>query len=287
MKTSKTSTTAPGTTLILGGNGKTGSRVAQRLIARGLPVRLASRSTSPAFDWENPGTWAGALEGIESIYLTYFPDLAVPSAAEHVRQLTRLAVEHGVRKVVLLGGRGEPQVLPAEQAVRESGLQYTILECAFFFQNFSEGAMAPPPDSGELVFPGGSVAEPFIDADDIADVAVAALTDDAHLGKTYELTGPRLVTFAEVVAEISAATGRELRYVPVSSEAYAEVLAPYLPAETVAFFIELFAFLLDGHNAHVTDGVQRVLGRPARDLRDYVRAAVHAGAWQPAPPAGT
>src|SRR5688572_4500655 len=196
--------TSPGITLILGGNGKTGSRVAQRLIARGLPVRLASRSTSPAFDWEDPGTWAAALQGVESIYLTYFPDLAVPGAAEHVRQLTQLAVEHGVRRIVLLGGRGEPQVAPAEQAVRDAGVTYTILQCAFFFQNFSEGAMAPPPDSTELMFPGGSVAEPFIDADDIADVAVAALTDDAHAGKTYELTGPRLVTFAEVVAEISA-----------------------------------------------------------------------------------
>jgi uncharacterized protein YbjT (DUF2867 family) len=262
--------------LILGGTGKTGRRVAERLSARGLPVRVASRSAEGRFDWNDESTWEPVLEGVSAVYVTYYPDLAIAGAAEHVRRFSGRAVDGGVRKIVLLAGRGEPQVLPAEQAVRDSGAAYTILECAFFDQNFSEGVMAP--QAGELLFPGGDVAEPFVDADDIADVAVAALTDDAHAGKTYDLTGPRLLTFADVAREISAASGQAMRYVPVSFEQYAELMAPHLPPEQVEFFIELFRELLDGHNAQLADGVERALGRKPRDFRDDALAAAEAWA---------
>jgi uncharacterized protein YbjT (DUF2867 family) len=267
------------TTLILGGAGKTGRRVAQRLTARGLPVRMASRSGDVRFDWHDERTWPGALVGADAAYLTYYPDLAAPGAAEHIGRFSRLAVERGVRKLVLLAGRGEPMVAPAEQAVRDSGASFTILEAAFFCQNFSEGVLVPV--DGEIVFPAGEIAEPFIDCDDIADVAVEALLDDAHAGKTLELTGPRLVTFGEAAAEIARASGRDVRYVPVSFERYAELLGAVMPADDVAFLIDLFRHILDGHNAHTTDGVARVLGRPARDVRSYAKAAAASGAWQP------
>ena len=265
------------TTLILGGSGKTGRRVAQRLRARGLPVRVASRTGDPAFDWSDERTWAAALRGVDAVYITYFPDLALPGAADHIGRLARQAVEGGTKKLVLLSGRGEPEVQPAEHAVRGSGAAWTILECAFFCQNFSEGGLAPV--DGTIVFPGGDSAEPFLDADDIADVAVAALTDDAHAGKTYELTGPQLVTYAQAASEIQAASGRPMRYAPISFEGYAELLAQSLPPEDVSFFIDLFRWLTDGHNAHVTDGVERALGRKPRSFGDYARAAAAAGAW--------
>jgi uncharacterized protein YbjT (DUF2867 family) len=264
-------------TLIVGGNGKTGRRVAERLRARGLPFRLASRSSAPAFDWNDESTWASSLTGTRAAYITYAPDLAVPWAAEHVRRFVQRAVGAGVEKLVLLSGRGEPQVHPAEEAVRQSGVTFTLIETAFFAQNFSEGVLAPA--DGEIVFPAGNVAEPFVDADDIADVAVAALTEETHAGKTYELTGPRLLTFDEAAREIAAASGRPMRYRPVSSEAYAAVLAPYMPAPEVSFLVELFAYLTDGHNAHLADGVQRALGRPPRDFRDFARTAASGGAW--------
>lgn len=266
-------------TLIVGGTGKTGRRVAQRLSARGVPVRIASRSATPPFDWERRETWRDALEGVASVYLTYHPDLAAPGAAENVRAFANLAVDRGVRRIVLLSGRGEPQVLPAEDAVRECGAAYTILRSAFFCQNFSEGAMLDGVLAGEVAFPAGDVAEPFIDADDIADVAVAALTDDSHARKTYDLTGPRLVTFAEAASEIAHATGRDVRYVPVSSEQYAEALAPHLPPQIVSFLTELFRELLDGHNAHLSPDVERILGRKPRDFRTYAREAAASGAW--------
>ena len=264
-------------TLIVGGAGKTGRRVAERLATKGLPFRLASRSAALPFDWNVETTWASALKDVGSAYITYYPDLAVPWAAEHVGRFARRAVDGGVETLVLLAGRGEPQVAAAEQAVRESGAAFTLIEAAFFCQNFSEGVLAPT--GGEIVFPAGGVAEPFVDADDIADVAVAVLTDDAHAGKTYELTGPRLLTFGEAALEIAAASGRHMRYRPVSFEEYAEALAPHMQAEEVAFLIDLFRHLLDGHNAHLTDGVERAIGRKPRDFRDYARAAAASGAW--------
>lgn len=254
--------------LIVGGTGKTGRRVAERLAARGSQVRLASR---PSFDWNDEATWPAMLEGVHAAYLTYAPDLAIPGAADAVARFARNAVSAGVEKLVLLGGRGEPQVLPAEAAVKETGAKYTILRCAFFMQNFSEGVLVPA--DGVVAFPAGTMVEPFIDCDDIADVATAALLSDAHAGKTYELTGPRLLDFAGVAREIAAASGRTHRYVPVSSEEYAKVLAPHMSPDEVAFFSELFGYLLDGHNAHVTNGVEEALGRPARDFRDYARKA--------------
>lgn len=264
------------TTVILGGGGKTGRRVGERLAALGLPFRMASRSTEVPFDWNDEATWEAALIGAKAMYVAYFPDLAVPGAAEHARELSRRAVDLGVKRIVLLAGRGEPQVRPAEQAIRESGASYTILECAFFCQNFDEGLVAPV--DGVITFPAGDVAEPFIDCDDIADVAVAALTDDRHDGKTYELTGPRPVTFAEAAATMATAAGRPLRYAPVSFEEYAELLDGHLPAAHIEFFIALFRDLMDGHNAHTTNGVELALGRKARDFQAYARDA--AGAWQ-------
>lgn len=269
-----------GTTLILGGTGKTGRRVAARLAARGLPVRIASRTGAPPFEWNDRSTWSGVLAGVQSIYLAYHPDLALPGAAATIRELARDAVAGGVKHIVLLSGRGEQGVLPSEQAVRECGATYTILRAAFFCQNFSEGMLAPPVLAGEVAFPAGNVAEPFIDIDDIADVAVAALVDDEHDNEIYELTGPRLLTFGQAVEEIAEATGRAIRYQPVSADAYAAALAPYVPAEHVTFLRDLFVEVLDGHNAHLADGVERALGRAPRDFRIFVRDALREGAFQ-------
>lgn len=261
------------TTAIVGGNGKTGRRVAERLMARGRPVRALSRSSDIPFDWDDPGTWAPALRGAGALYLTYHPDLAVPGAAERVQGVTNAAVEQGVERIVLLAGRGEPQVHPAEDAVRASGVAHTILECAFFAQNFDEGLLFPVNDV--VYFPAGQVREPFIDCDDIADVAVAALTDPdgRHDGQTYELTGPRCLTFGEAADAMARASGRPIRYEPVSFDAFGGMLAEQLPPAQVEFFIELFRFLMDGHNAHATDAVQRVLGRPATDFETYAQRA--------------
>jgi uncharacterized protein YbjT (DUF2867 family) len=267
-------------TLVLGGKGKTGRRVAERLDARRMPVRLGSRSGEPPFDWEKPETWAPALQGVSSVYVSYYPDLAVPGAVDVVGGFANLAVDKGVPRLVLLAGRGEVEAELAEQAVRDSGADLTVVRATWFMQNFSEDYMIEHILAGAIALPAGDTPEPFVDADDIADVAVAALTDDKHIGELYELTGPRLLTFADAAAEISSAIGRDIPYVPVSLEEHAAVAAEQgVPAEVIELLTYLFSEVLDGRNAHVTDGVQRALGREPRDFRDFAREAAATGVW--------
>jgi uncharacterized protein YbjT (DUF2867 family) len=266
--------------LVLGGTGKTGRRVTQRLRARGRPVRIGTPSSTPSFDWNDPATWPSALDGAGAVYLTYYPDLAVPGAVEAVRSFAELAVRTGVPRLALLSGRGEPEAERAEQAVADTGAELTILRSTWFMQNFSEDYMLEHVLGGELRLPAGQVPTPFVDADDIADAAVAALTDDRHIGRRYELTGPRSLTMAEAAAEIAQASGREVRYEPVSLEKHAaEAAAHGVPPEVVQLLTYLFREVMDGRNAAITDGVRRALGREPRDFGDYARAAATTGAW--------
>jgi uncharacterized protein YbjT (DUF2867 family) len=265
--------------LVLGGTGKTGRRVVERLKDRGIPTRIGSRSANPPFDWEARATWAPALQGAAAAYISYYPDLAVPGAPEAVRSFADVALEHGVRRLVLLSGRGEEEAQRAERAVQETGADVTVVRCAWFMQNFSEDYLLEPILGGEVVLPADGQLEPFVDADDIADVAVAALTDDRHIGEVYELTSPHLMTFASAVAEIAKVTGRDVRYVPISVEEYAASAAEHgVPAEFVGLLTYLFSDVL-GRNAYVTDGVQRALGREPTDFGDFVRGAAAGGAW--------
>jgi uncharacterized protein YbjT (DUF2867 family) len=267
-------------TLLVGGTGKTGRRVAERMTAHGMPIRVASQRSDPPFDWEDQSTWAPALDGVGSAYITYFPDISIPGAVEAVSSVTELALEQGARRLVLLSGRGEEEAQRAERVVQDSGADWTIVRCAWFMQNFSESFMLEPILAGEVVLPADDTKlEPFVDADDIADVVVAALTDPRHIGQLYELTSPRLSSFPEAIAEIAAATGREIRYVPVSIEKYEAVMAQEdVPVEFRSFLKYLFGEVL-GRMAYVTDGVQRALGREPRDFRDYVRDAAATGVW--------
>lgn len=270
-------------TLVVGGTGKTGRRVAIRLAARGLAVRIGSRSAEPPFDWEDEATWAPALRGARAAYVTYYPDLAAPGAVEAVRRFIDLALKQGVTRLVLLSGRGEEEAGHAEWVLQESGAEWTVLRSSWFAQNFSENYLLDPILAGEVVLPAADVPEPFVDADDIADVAAAALTEPGHAGKLYELTGPRLLTFREAVAEIAAATGREIRFTSVPVEEYAALLAAAgVPADVAGLLTYLFTEVLDGRNASLADGVQQALGRPPRDFRDYARKTAATGIWSPA-----
>src|SRR5919202_1235635 len=270
-------------TLVLGGTGKTGRRVVQRLAARAIPTRVGSRSGEPPFDWDDQATWAPALDGVGSVYVSHSLD-AVPGAAETVGSFADLAVKSGARRLVLLSGRGEAEAERVEQAVRDSGAELTILRSTWFAQNFSENYFVDGLLAGELALPAGDTPEPFVDADDIADVAVAALTDDRHIGQLYELSGPRLLTFAEAVTEIAEATGRQMHYVPVSIEDHAAAAAEHgVPDDVITLLTYLFTEVLDGRNAHLADGVQRALGREPRDFADYAREAAASGVWNASP----
>lgn len=266
--------------LILGGTGKTGRRLADRLTAQGLPVRIGSRSGTPPFDWENDATWEPALDGIGAVYISYYPDLAVPGAAEAVGAFSRLAVERGVNRLVLLSGRGETEAQRAEEMLKASGADWTILRCAWFSQNFSESFLLDSLLAGEVALPVGNVGEPFVDADDIADAAVTVLTRQGHVGQLYELTGPRLLSFADAVAEIGNAAGRDIRFVRISHAEFTAAVAGYnLPAEFAWLLNELFTEVLDGRNEALTDGVERVLGRAPKDFSAYASETAATGIW--------
>jgi uncharacterized protein YbjT (DUF2867 family) len=271
------------TTLVLCGTGKAGHRVVERLAARGLPVRVGSRSGDPPFDWEDRATWAPALQAVDAAFVSYHPDLVVPWAADAIRSFAQVAVERDVRRLVMLSRRGERRALLAEQAVRECGAEWTIVRASWFDQNFSEGYLLEPVLSGEVALPARQVGEPFVDADDVADVAAAALTEDRHAGRVYEVTGPRLLTFAEAVEELAEAAGREIRYARVTMERYAPLLAEHgVPVEFAWVLTHLFVEVLDGRTAYLADGVQRALGREPRDFADYARDAAATGVWRTA-----
>ena len=268
------------TILVLGGTGKTGRRVVDRLQARGEAVRVGSRTAEPSFDWEQPATWTPTLEGVRAVYVSYYPDVAVPGAREAIAAFTEHALAQGVRRLVLLSGRGEAEAQLAEQALQASDADWTIVRCSWFNQNFSESFFLDPVLAGEVALPAGGVPEPFVDADDIADVAVAALTEDGHAGQLYELTGPRLLTFEEATAEIAKALDREIAFVPVSPADHAAALtAEGVPDEFVELVVYLFTTVLDGRNAHLGDGVQRALGREPRDFYDYAWDTAQHGTW--------
>jgi len=266
--------------LIIGKNGKTGSRVNQRLQALGYATRPVSRSTRPAFDWENPATWRSAIEGTDTAYVTYQPDLAVPGAESTIKAFVRVAAEAGLKHIVLLSGRGEKGAERAEEILKASGLAWNIVRASWFCQNFSESFMLEGILAGELVLPAGDTVEPFIDADDIADVAVAALTEPRHRNKLFEVTGPCAMTFAQCTQEMSDALGQPLKFTTVPIDAYIEALQEQGVPEDLQWLLrELFTVVFDGRNSNVMPGVEEALGRPATDFKTWVQKTLESGVW--------
>lgn len=269
--------------LVLGGKGKTGSRVAERLIKLGKSVRLGSRSETPSFDWENAATWPEVLAGMDAAYITFQPDLAVPGAVDIIKHFTELAVEAGVKKMVLLSGRGEQEAQVCEQVVMQAGVDYTIVRASWFNQNFSESVFLEPVQLGHVALSRGGALEPFVDADDIADVVVASLTNDKHSNQIFELTGPRLLTFEQAIAEIAQATGRVIRFEPLTIEEHMRMLRQYQVPEDHIWLVQyLFTEVLDGRNSSVTNDIEQVLGRKAKDFSAYALDVAATGIWNPA-----
>lgn len=259
--------------LVLGSNGKTGRRVAARL--QSYNVRMGSRSAHIPFDWEDSNTWTPVLQSINAVYISFQPDLAVPGADHTIAAFSKMAVANGVQKLVLLSGRGEPEAERCEQAVIKSGADWTIIRASWFMQNFTESYMAAPIQAGFVALPVGEVGEPFIDADDIADIAVAALTEDRHSQQIYEVTGPALLTFRQAVVDIAKAMGKEIQYDAISMDEYATQLVLHgVPSEIISLLNYLFTEVLDGRNASITNDVERALGRKPTDFSTFIQKSI-------------
>lgn len=271
---------SPRKILIVGAQGKTGLRVNQRLLQAGIDTVGVSRSTVPSFDWAEPSGWAQALDGVDAAYLTYHPDLSIPEAEGHIRDFCTQAKAAGLRHVVLLSGRGEDGAARAEDVLRASGIAWNVVQASWFAQNFSENFMLDSILAGEFVVPAGTSLEPFIDIDDIADVAVAALLEPGLHNRTFEVTGPRLMSFADCLQDISSATGRTVLLREVSMEDYVRALeAQELPAYLIELLPALFADLFDGRNAYIAPGVTEALGRLPTDFKDYAIKTAATGVW--------
>lgn len=269
-----------GTTLVTGGTGKTGRRVVERLRARGVETRVASRTSCPAFDWHDSSTWGAVLEGVTSTYIAYAPDVAIPGATKLIREFVDAAMKQGVQHLVLLSGRGEEEAQASEQIVQSAGIDWTIVRAGWFMQNFSEGEFLQMVLDGAITLPARLIPEPFIDVNDIADVVVAAITEDGHVGEVYEVTGPRMLNFDEVAQEISTAAGRQVRSVRVPPDAFAHAIEESGAPQDIAWLLNyLFESVLDGRNAYVCDGVQRALGREPADFGDFARRVAARGVW--------
>lgn len=281
MKNETTEFTQDHPVLILGGTGKTGSRIVSKLRALGIPTRVGSRSATPSFDWDNESTWAPVLKSVKSVYINFSPDLAVPGATDSIRALVKEAAKQEVKHLVILSGRGEAEAQACERIVQESGIDWTVIRASWFNQNFSEGAFVDMVNQGVIALPAGQIAEPFVDIEDIADVAVAALTALGHTAKVYELTGPRLMTFSDIAHELSMATGREIVFHPLTHEEFVEGVKQSGAPDIVVWMMDyLFATVLDGRNSYLCNGVQEALGRQPKDFKDYASEVAASGQWR-------
>jgi len=268
--------------LVLGGTGKTGRRVAEKLTRLGKTIRIGSRSGNPSFDWEKPESWSDVLEGMDIVYITFQPDLAVPGALETIKEFTSKAVNSGVKKMVLLSGKGEKEAELCEQEVMNSKANWTIVRASWFNQNFSESFFLDPILAGHVALPRAEALVPYVDVDDIADVVVESLLDNKHNGHIYELTGPRQLTFEQVTEEIAKATGRDIMFSSISMDEYIKMLREYQVPEDFIWLINyLFTEVLTSKNSEITNDIEKVLGRKAKDFSEYVNQTAKDGVWSP------
>ena len=269
------------TILVLGGTGKTGRRVVERLTKFKLPNTIGSRNGNPAFDWENDSTWSDVLKDIDKVYITFQPDLAVPTAIESISKFVAIAKILGVKQLVLLSGRGENEAQVCENIVINSGLDWTIIRASWFMQNFSENFLLDSILSNEVILPTIRALEPFVDTDDIADVVVASLTDNKHSKKIYELAGPELLSFESATSQIAAALNRKISYQEISINDYVGVLKSYqLPDDFIWLIKYLFTEVLDGRNESLTNDLENILGRKATSFEEYISKTIKTGIWK-------
>ncbi|GAB5408323.1 MAG: NAD(P)H-binding protein [Balneolaceae bacterium] len=268
--------------LVIGGTGKTGRRVVEKLQTKGKNVRVASRSSSTVFDWDDPETFEPTLQGADNVYIVFYPDLAVPGALEAITKLTEAAKKSGVKKLVLLSGKGEAEAEKCEEIVANSGLDYTLVRASWFNQNFSESFFLEPVVNGVVATPMPDALIPFVDADDIAEVATEALINDDLNGQTVAVTGSEVLSMAEAVKIIAEATDRNIQYIPVRLDQYtSQMRSAGLPETYIWLFEYLFSVVLTNpSNQEVSDDLERVLGRKPKTFRQFAEEIAETGIWE-------
>ncbi len=271
------------TTLVLGGTGRTGSLVAHKLIQRGLNARTASRHDADVrFDWDDPATHARALQGVDRIYLVT-PVMRVKYAGL-VSGFLDLAAGTGVRHVTYLSTYGSDQAPPEVDIrtveldlARREAFTHSILRPAWVMQNFIDEHV--PVIEGVITVPTGGGAEAFVDATDIAAVAVETLVDpDVHAGAQYAPTGPQSLTVSEVADIIADVTGGPVTHNDIDADAWigGAIAAGLVPADYAVMLRWLTGTVISGNGSRPNDDVEKVTGRPPVTFQDFARRNAHA-----------
>ena len=271
--------------LVVGATGKTGGRVSAQLAAKGVSVRAASRTPAPdtanvtpiRFDWDDSGTYALALDGVDGVY--FVPPSFRTDYPPLVAAFLEAVTAAGVERIVYLSARGAVAgdhipMRAAEMSLEKAGLPATVLRPAWFAQNFTESFLYPlVRDQGVVAVPTGAGRTPFVDLEDVAAVAVAALLEDGHQDQLYDLSGPEPMTWSEAAETIGKVTGREIGFVDVPPADWeAAAIGMGVPADYAAHVSELFSVVRDGREDHVSPDVAQVLGREPRSFGDWAES---------------
>ncbi|MFI8873602.1 NmrA family NAD(P)-binding protein [Streptomyces sp. NPDC055243] len=274
--------------LITGGTGTTGSRVATALAAEGMSVRVGSRTPAPGtgqvrFDWNDPTTHGPALTGTDGVYLV--PPIGDAEPARPMVPFLERALDAGVRRFVLLSSsaiaEGDPGAGEVHRAMRQLAPEWAVLRPSWFMQNFVtpghlhvESIRA----TDEIVTATGEGRVGFVDAGDIAAVAVRALTDERPHNAAHLITGPQALGYADVAEAVSKVSGREIRHRSVPAADFRErLVASGMPEAFARALAAMDEGIAHGSEDRVDPAVERITGRPARGFADF--AAENAAAW--------
>ncbi|MFH8489388.1 NmrA family NAD(P)-binding protein [Streptomyces longisporoflavus] len=274
--------------LVTGGTGTTGSRVATALAAQGTAVRIGSRTPAPdtdqvRFDWADPATHAPALTGADGVYLV--PPIGDAEPSRLMVPFLERALDAGVRRFVLLSSsaiaEGDPGAGEVHRALRRLAPEWAVLRPSWFMQNFvtpSHPHAQSMRTADEIVTATGQGRVAFVDADDIAAVAVRALTDERPHNAAHLVTGPRALGYTDIAEVVSKVSGRAIRHRSVSVAELRERLASAgIPERFAAVLAAMDDGIADGSEDRVDPTVEQLTGRPARSFEDF--AAEHATAW--------
>ena len=275
--------------LVVGGTGKVGSVVVRELAAAGHDVRSLSRDPGKApadstgrvetvrGDLSDPPSLAAALRGAEKVFLVSSADPQVKSLHLNLfREARKTGVRHLVRLSAMGAGKKGPVSLlkahtETDEALAASDIPYTILRPHYFLQNFYM-SLPSIKEQGAFYAPMGNGKIPAIDVRDVGAFGAHVLTTAGHQGKTYEITGPEALSFAAMATALSAAAGREIKYVDIPpAEALKAIRGMGVPEWLADGLVKLYQYFAAGNASDVTTTFREVTGRAPRTFDDFAR----------------
>lgn len=274
--------------LVTGGTGTIGKATVAALQAAGQRFKVAARSPQEiktrgveavTLDWSELDTYLPAMKGVDKLFLlTPNSERQVGYVVQAVAAAKRAGVKHIVRLSVM-GADADPGVIlgrlhfAAEKEVRLSGIAWTMLRPTFFMQNFINYYGVHPNKDGEIHLPHGRGKAAWVDARDVGEAAAKVLSAGGYEGNTFDLTGPEALSTEEVLAILSEVFGHKYKYVDVPEDAARKAMEDMkMPLWLVDAFMELHAFIKNGHAAKLANGVQTILGREPRSVREWARS---------------